>query len=119
MQGSRRKISQKFRPWPVALEQTVLNRQRFLAGAPEADGVVRSLDGNRPVFDKATINMDLLGSYDFRFNQNKIRARVQLNVRNALEGGRLQRISVNPDGTPWNYRIIDPRQFILTTTFDL
>ena len=24
-----------------------------------------------------------------------------------------------PDGTAWNYRIIDPRQFILTATFDL
>ncbi len=92
----------------------------FLAGVPDPDGIVRSLDGNRPVFDKATINVDLLGTYDFRFAKNKVRGRVQLNVRNALENGkRLQRISVNPDGTPWNYRIVDPRQFILTTTFDL
>ncbi len=91
----------------------------FLAGRPDTDGIVRELDGNKPIFDKATIKADLLATYDFRFNHNKVRGRVQLNVRDALESGRLQRISVNPDGTPWNYRIIDPRQFILTTTFDL
>ena len=59
------------------------------------------------------------GSLSLSGNHNKVRGRVQLNVRDALENGRLQRIAVNPDGTPWNYRIIDPRQFILTTTFDL
>ncbi|WP_414662672.1 TonB-dependent receptor plug domain-containing protein [Horticoccus sp. 23ND18S-11] len=91
----------------------------FLAGRADADGIVRELDGSKPIYDKATIKVDLLATYDFRFNQNKVRGRVQLNVRDALENGHLQRISVNPDGTPWNYRIIDPRQFILTTTFDL
>lgn len=91
----------------------------FLAGAPDSDGIVRSLDGNKPVYDKATVKVDLLATYDFRFHQNKIRGRVQLNVRDALESGHLQRISVNPNGEPWNYRIVDPRQFILTTTFDL
>jgi len=44
---------------------------------------------------------------------------VQLNVRNIFERGRLQAVAVNPDGQPYAYRIIDPRQFILTTTFDL
>jgi len=42
-----------------------------------------------------------------------------LNVRNVQEGGRLQPISAYPDGTPNAYRIVDPRQFILTMTFDL
>ena len=36
-----------------------------------------------------------------------------------IENGRLQAITVNPDGQPSSYRIIDPRQFILTATFDL
>jgi hypothetical protein len=40
-------------------------------------------------------------------------------VRNAFEGGRLQAIGVNPDGAPYNFRIIDPRQFILTASFEL
>jgi hypothetical protein len=46
-------------------------------------------------------------------------ASFQLNVRNVQEGGRLQPISAYPDGTPNAYRIVDPRQFILTMTFDL
>jgi hypothetical protein len=48
-----------------------------------------------------------------------MRALIQLNVRNAFEDGRLQAVGVNPDGRPYIYRIIDPRQFILTTTFEL
>jgi hypothetical protein len=58
-------------------------------------------------------------AYDLRFMQNRIRARVQLNVRNVFEDGRLQPIAVNPDGSPWAFRIIDPRQFILSCTFSL
>ena len=46
-------------------------------------------------------------------------ATFQFNVRNLQEGGRLQAIGVDPDGTPKTYRIVDPRQFILTATFDL
>ena len=54
-----------------------------------------------------------------RLFDEKTRCRLQLNVRNVFENGRLQPFVYNPDGTPWNYRIIDPRQFILTATFDL
>lgn len=39
-------------------------------------------------------------------------------IRNAFEGGLLQTVGVNPDGSGYNFRIIDPRQFILTATFD-
>ena len=92
----------------------------FLSGAPDvADGVIRSLDATRPVFDKPTTSADVFGSYNFRTWNNKIRCNVQLNIRNVTESGRLQPITANPDGTIWNYRIIDPRQFILTTSFDL
>jgi hypothetical protein len=44
---------------------------------------------------------------------------VQLNVKNVQEGGRLQPIRAFPDGTPNSYRIVEPRLFILTATFDL
>jgi outer membrane receptor protein involved in Fe transport len=91
----------------------------FMAGAPEADGIIRSLDGNRPIYDRATTNADVFASYGFRLWNNKVRGSVQLNVRNVTEGGRLQPIAANPDGSVWNYRIIDPRQFILSTSFDL
>ena len=32
---------------------------------------------------------------------------------------RLQKVGVNPDGSAFAYRIIDPRQFILSASFDL
>jgi outer membrane receptor protein involved in Fe transport len=91
----------------------------FLGAAPDADGVIRTLDKGRPVHDKARSYFDFFVAHQFRFNQNKYRALVQLNVRNAFENGRLQAIGVNPNGQPFNFRIIDPRQFILTATFDL
>ena len=47
-----------------------------------------------------------------------IRARVQLNVRDAFETGELRAVRVNPDGNPSHFRIIDGRQILLTTTFD-
>ncbi len=91
----------------------------YLAGAPDADGVVRKLDRNRPVHDKATGNLDVLLGYNTRLFSNKVRTNFQLNIRNATESGRLQGVGVNPDGKFWQYRIIDPRQFIFTTSFDL
>jgi hypothetical protein len=58
--------------------------------------------------------------YRTRLWANKLGTTFQLNVRNVQEkGGRLQPIGAFPDGTPHTYRIIDPRQFILTATFDL
>jgi hypothetical protein len=51
--------------------------------------------------------------------KDTIRARLQLNVRNVFENGRLQPVAYNPDGTPFAFRIIDPRQFILSANFDL
>jgi hypothetical protein len=91
----------------------------FRGAAPDADGVVRTLDRNRPVFDAARTYVDLSAGYALRLFAGKVRTRLQLNVRNAFEGGRLQPVAVNPDGVPFAYRIIDPRQFILTATFDL
>jgi hypothetical protein len=41
------------------------------------------------------------------------------NVRNVTEGGGLQPIGANPDGTYTGFRIISPRVFILSATFEL
>jgi outer membrane receptor for ferric coprogen and ferric-rhodotorulic acid len=90
----------------------------FLGGTPDADGAVRRLDGNKPIYDKARTYADLMVGYNTKLFNGKISTRFQLNVRNVMESGRLQAVAYNPDGTPWNFRIIDPRQFILTTTFD-
>ena len=91
----------------------------FLAAAPDADGVVRTLDPDKPVRDQSRYSFDFLANYNFRLHHEKIRGRVQLNVRNVFENGRLQPVAVNPDGRPYAYRIIDPRQFIISTSFDL
>jgi hypothetical protein len=40
-------------------------------------------------------------------------------VQNLQESGRLQPTGAFPDGTKNAFRIIDPRKFILTATFEL
>lgn len=89
------------------------------AGAPDADGIIRTLDGNRPFYDRPVTNIDVFGSYTTKLFRNKVKATFQLNVLNVTEDGHLQGIAVNPDGNYWNFRIIDPRQFVLQASFDL
>jgi outer membrane receptor protein involved in Fe transport len=91
----------------------------FYGAAPDADGIVRSLDPDKPVWDKSRYYVDFMAGYNLRLFGGKIRTRLQLNVRNLFEDGRLQPVAVNPDGSPWAFRIIDPRQFFLTATFNL
>ena len=45
--------------------------------------------------------------------------RLQLNVKDVFEDGRLEAVAFNPDGNPYAFRIVDPRQFILSATFSL
>jgi hypothetical protein len=88
-------------------------------GKESLPAVITELDPARPVYDKARLYADAFVAYRTRLFARKIGATFQLNVRNLQEGGRLQAISAFPDGTPNGYRIVDPRQFILTATFDL
>ena len=90
----------------------------YLAAPADADGVIRRLDRDRPVYDKPVGNLDLLLSYNTRLFRNKVRTTFQLNVSNVTENGQLKGVAVNPDGKFWQYRIIDPRQFVFTTRFD-
>jgi outer membrane receptor protein involved in Fe transport len=91
----------------------------YLGAPADPDGIVRKLDRDKPVYDKATGNLDLMVSYNTRMFSNRVRANFQFNIRNATENGRLQGVGVNPDGQFWQFRIIDPRQFILSASFDL
>ncbi len=95
----------------------------FLAAAPETSGpyqgAVLFLDTTKPIWGKAQTYFDLSSSYKYKLLGGKFRGRVQLNVRNVFEDGRLQAVGVNPDGVPYALRIVDPRQFILTTSFEL
>ena len=89
----------------------------YLAGAADADGVVRTLNVNKGVYDPARYATDLWVGYNTKLFSDKIRAKFQLNLNNAFEKGGLRTVGVNPDGTPFNFRIINPRQFVLTSTF--
>ncbi|HVU34518.1 MAG TPA: TonB-dependent receptor plug domain-containing protein [Opitutaceae bacterium] len=80
---------------------------------------VNAYDPNRPIFDKAHTYIDAGVSYTQKIYSNKIRMRLQLNARNLMEGGRLQPIGSLPDGRIYNYRIVDPRQFLFSASFDL
>ncbi len=91
----------------------------FLGAAPDADGVVREYDPNKPVWQKGNTVVDLHAKYRLKFFSGKVRCTLQLNVNNVFEDGKLQPVAVNPDGSPWAFRIVDPRQFILSATFDL
>ena len=91
----------------------------YYGAAPDPDGIVRNYDANRPIWDKARYYFDLNSSYNLRLFAGKVKTRIQLNVRNVFENGRLQAVAYNPDGTPYAFRIIDPRQFILSANFDL
>lgn len=86
--------------------------------APDPDGVVREYDPNRPFYDKARVYFDFMAGYDLKL-PNKSTLRLQLNIRNLFEDGRLQPAAVNPDGSVYVYRIIDPRQIILSATLRL
>jgi hypothetical protein len=81
---------------------------------------ILQLDTNRPIYSPAETYVDLFVSYNTKLFHDKVRARFQLNVKNVQEnGGGLQATSAFLDGSASTYRIIDPRQFIFSASFDL
>lgn len=88
-------------------------------GIVGSDGVVRELDYNKPVYDPARMSFDFMAAYNLRLFKDKIRARVQLNCRDAFLNRGLRATSWQPEGYPATFRIIDGRQWVLSTTFDL
>jgi hypothetical protein len=75
-------------------------------------------DLDRPLYVPSETNVDLWASYTTRIFDDKVRMKIQLNVRDAFEDGGLQVIRFQMDGTPSTYRIKDPRQWFVTSTFD-
>jgi hypothetical protein len=81
---------------------------------------ITQLDPTKPVYTPAETYVDLFVNYRTKLFRDKVRASFQLNAKNVTEGGgRLLTTAVFPDGTPLAYRIIDPRQFILSVSFEL
>lgn len=91
----------------------------YLGILDPATNTYTTLDPNRPVWDPSRTSYDFMASYNLRFFRDKVRARIQLNCRDAFANRSLRAIAVNPDGNPYNFRIVDGRRWILTTTFDL
>lgn len=79
---------------------------------------ITAYDPNRPIHAPARTYIDLLVGYHTRLFGNKVQASFQLNARNLTEGGGLRAVGAFPDGTPNAFRIVDPRQFLFTTTFE-
>jgi hypothetical protein len=98
-------------------------------GKQQFPATITELDRTRPIKDKGYFfgkvtggqySLDVNVRYRTRLWANKVGTSFQLNIRNLQEAGnRLQAIGAFPDGTPHTYRIVDPRQFVLTATFDL
>jgi hypothetical protein len=81
---------------------------------------ILQLDPNRPIWSDSEIFVDVFASYKTKLWHDKVRATFQLNVKNIQDsGGRLIPTSAFFDGRASTYRIVDPRQFILSASFDL
>ena len=89
-------------------------------GVQTLPAIITALDPNKPIYQKAQYHVDLLVGYRTKLFANRIPARFQFNVTD-VQYGHTQLLPINafPDGTPSAYRIMDPRKFILTATFDL
>jgi hypothetical protein len=75
-------------------------------------------DVTKPVYDSANYYTDLWVSYRTNILGDKVGLKLQLNVNNVFEGGSLRAVAVNYDGSPYSFRIIDPRQYVLTARFE-
>ena len=81
---------------------------------------ILALDPNRPIYSPSETYVDMFVTYSTKLFNDKVRARFQLNVKNLQEsGGGLQATGAFFDGKAHTYRIVDPRQFVLSASFDL
>lgn len=89
-------------------------------GLQSLPDTITQLDPNKPVYSPAETYVDLFVAYRTRLFNDKVRASFQLNVKNVTESGnRLLTTAVFPDGSPLAYRIVDPRMFVLSASFDM
>ncbi|WP_438481345.1 TonB-dependent receptor plug domain-containing protein [Oleiharenicola lentus] len=80
---------------------------------------ILKLDPDRPIYSPAEYYVDLFVSYRTKLFRDKIRATFQFNVNNVQEnGGNLQATSAFFDGRASTYRIVDPRIYKLSASFE-
>jgi len=87
-------------------------------GKQQVPAIITDYDPFRPICDRAHLYVDMFAGYRTRLFSNKVGTTFQFNVRDLTEGGRLQPIAADPDGSISAWRIVSRRQFIFTTTFD-
>ena len=75
-------------------------------------------DFNSPIFGPAETNADVWFAYGKNIMKDKVKWKIQLNVRNVLNNDDLIITQVDFDGLPTRVRIVNPMNFRLTTTFD-
>jgi outer membrane receptor protein involved in Fe transport len=114
----------KFKGWGVGGSQrwedkSVIGYYGRASGSnPAAPNVLDVSDTKRPIYDSEQWYTDLWVSYSRKIFNDRVRMKLQLNVENVFESGELRTTAVNYDGSPYAFRIIDPRAFRLTTTFE-
>lgn len=96
-------------------------------GSKIVDGQSEGIDGlgeievgdfDNPYYGPQETNMDVWFAYARRIMNDKVRMKIQLNVRNVLDNDDLIITQVNFDGLPTRVRIVNPINYYLTTTFD-
>ncbi len=89
-------------------------------GVQDANGIYQTLNVQNPIWGTDHYYFDALAAYRFKLWNDRVATTIQLNVTNIFQNsGHLQAVGAYPDGTPNNFRILDPRQFVLTAAFDL
>jgi hypothetical protein len=88
-------------------------------GAQSLPATITTLNVKTPIYDKSHAFVDAFVSYRTKLWSDKIAATFQFNAQNITEGGHLQPVGAFPDGTISTYRIVDPRKFVLSASFDL
>lgn len=79
---------------------------------------VAIVDVNQPVFGPAETNVDAWLAYRRKILDDKIGWKIQLNVRNVLNNDDTIITRVDGDGLPTRVRIMNPTNYLLTTTFE-
>ncbi len=88
-------------------------------GVQDFPEIVTDVDVSRPIWAKDQYYFDAFVGYKTKLFDDRVAMTLQLNVRNIQEDGSLRKVYAYPNGVAHSFRIVDPRQFILTASFDL
>jgi hypothetical protein len=95
-------------------------------GTMDSRGLWTGADPTKPVFDTDLgvnpfwdlTHFDFWVSYKLKLWSDRVRTKLQLNVTDAFQDGRLVPVFVNFDGTAAGYRIVDSRRWQLSAKFE-